>query len=322
MHSELNLPKNLNVDEEKHYKYKELAESDLFNQFSAPMKEVFMYAMALGFNNKLLTPLSRKKGSIPSNTFSDNQKWLINSIAISKVNSLEALVDVENVVRIAEEYANGGIDDLYDSLVVHVSGDSYKAIDNAISEYLRKDFEDKKTEAETSTEESVSEKLLIDYINGGESEYVEFKSSLLWDYVIKSPRKEIAIIVVRSIVCFLNSRKGGTLLIGIADNKEILGLEPDFIKGNLRKPDEDGFELKINDLIDTCVGKVYRQYVHVKFEKIDEKTVCILTIEKAPTPAYFNNSGKNEFYVRTGNSCHQFDVKDANDWIRANWGLA
>jgi predicted HTH transcriptional regulator len=47
-------------------------------------------------------------------------------------------------------------------------------------------------------------------------------------------------VIAKSIVCFLNSRKGGTLLIGVADDKSILGLENDFKKSPLRNKNEDG----------------------------------------------------------------------------------
>jgi predicted HTH transcriptional regulator len=156
-------------------------------------------------------------------------------------------------------------------------------------------------------------------ISNGENEKVEFKSSLLWDYKNNNVNKSLGMVIAKSIVCFLNSRNGGTLLIGVADDKSILGLENDFKNSHLRKGDEDGFQLKITEIIDKYVGKLWHPYIHTRFEKALDKTVCIIEIEKSHMPMYFNNEGKNEFYTRTGNSCQQLDAKDSIEWIRTNW---
>src|SRR5690242_9667478 len=48
-----------------------------------------------------------------------------------------------------------------------------------------------------------------------EGETVEFKSSLRWDYAKQKPSKEVERAIVKTVVGFLNSENGGTLIIGI-----------------------------------------------------------------------------------------------------------
>lgn len=67
--------------------------------------------MALGYNNNNPVPLRKKKGVIPTRTLSEAQLWLINSIAIAKKGSVEVLFDANDILNIAEEYANGGVQD-------------------------------------------------------------------------------------------------------------------------------------------------------------------------------------------------------------------
>ena len=47
----------------------------------------------------------------------------------------------------------------------------------------------------------------------GESQYVEYKSSLIWDYRQQKPNKGLYEPVMKNVVAFMNST-GGTLLIG------------------------------------------------------------------------------------------------------------
>lgn len=88
----------------------------------------------------------------------------------------------------------------------------------------------------------------------GESERVEFKSSARWDYVNNRPNRAIEEAVVRTIAGFLNHR-GGSLLIGIDDGGEVVGLKADY--HTLRDKNRDGFErflmgLVRNGLADLC----------------------------------------------------------------------
>ncbi|MCB0073342.1 MAG: putative DNA binding domain-containing protein, partial [Caldilineaceae bacterium] len=76
-------------------------------------------------------------------------------------------------------------------------------------------------------------------IAAGEGQFVEFKSSLMWDYRQRRANKDLYEPVMKNVVGFLNTR-GGTLIIGVDDEGAVLGLEPDY--GVMKKGDKDGFE--------------------------------------------------------------------------------
>src|SRR6185369_5279694 len=76
-------------------------------------------------------------------------------------------------------------------------------------------------------------------IEQGEGFKTEFKESLRYDKYKKEYNKEMERAVLKTIVSFLNA-KGGTLLIGVNDKGEVVGLEDDY--KTLPKKNKDGFE--------------------------------------------------------------------------------
>ena len=95
----------------------------------------------------------------------------------------------------------------------------------------------------TETEETTTPVSLEDLIAEGESDSVELKSSLRWDYKEQCVNKKLEEVIVKSVAAFANGQ-GGTLLIGVADNGEILGLESDYAGLG----DRDKFELHLRNV--------------------------------------------------------------------------
>jgi len=62
-------------------------------------------------------------------------------------------------------------------------------------------------------------------VRQGEGPYLEFKSSLRWDMAESRINRALEGVVLKTLAGFLNSHVGGTLLIGVTDNGEIIGLE-------------------------------------------------------------------------------------------------
>lgn len=100
-------------------------------------------------------------------------------------------------------------------------------------------------------------------INKGESPKLEFKSTLRVDLKTSKPEKFIEHSVLKTLAAFLNS-DGGTLLIGIEDNKNILGLEHDF--NSFSKPDKlDEFQKHFDNLIHRSLGNRFHRYLEMDF---------------------------------------------------------
>lgn len=96
-----------------------------------------------------------------------------------------------------------------------------------------------------NTAETIIETPLEELIAEGESDGLEFKSSLRWSYQGACLDKRLEDVILKSIAAFAN-REGGTLLIGVSDEGEILGIEHDCttLAGT-----KDEFELHLRNLL-------------------------------------------------------------------------
>jgi predicted HTH transcriptional regulator len=160
---------------------------------------------------------------------------------------------------------------------------------------------------------------LEELIGDGESYKTEFKSSLLWSYREKKVRKELQYDVVKSITSFMNC-EGGTLLIGVSDAKEILGIEKDYENLGDGHRHSDGFENRLTEEISRFIGKEYRKYVEVKFyNNLDKKEICVVTVKKSPRPVILRYNDKDEFIVRNGNRTQKLDIREALSYIKMHW---
>jgi hypothetical protein len=148
----------------------------------------------------------------------------------------------------------------------------------------------------------------------GESAQLEFKSTARWNLKDAKKDKTMEEVILKTVAAFLNTH-GGTLLIGVADNGEIVGLQPDY--QTLQKQNADGFELwLINDLLLKEMGKQFAAFLSVSFHAIEQHEICKITAQPAPNPVYIkirNKAGQPEegFYIRTGNSTNKLDTPSA-----------
>lgn len=161
------------------------------------------------------------------------------------------------------------------------------------------------------------EKDLPSIIRQGEGPLLEFKSSLRWDFQTTCTNRTLETMVMKTLAGFLNSHIGGTLLIGVADNGEILGLEHDY--QTLKKPDRDGFEQTLMTAISSHLGADLCPLVHVLFHVIDDKDVCRVIVSPALRPVYLDQGHSPKFFVRTGGGTRDLNVKEAIEYFSGRW---
>ncbi len=150
-------------------------------------------------------------------------------------------------------------------------------------------------------------------ISQGESSTLEFKSTMRWDVRESKRNNEMDKVISKTMCGFMNA-KGGTLVIGVDDAGNALGLENDL--STLRKKDEDGFELALNDIIREYIGITLSNLVYTTFTDYQGKRICIIDIKKSPEPVFFKGDKGNEFYVRVGNSTRLLDSKETLDYSK------
>jgi len=157
---------------------------------------------------------------------------------------------------------------------------------------------------------------IFELLNFSEGQNLEFKSSLRYDYNTKQVNQSLEKVVLKTICAFLNA-EGGTLLIGLSDEKDVVGIENDYRV--IRNQNQDGFENHLLGLVSNCIGNYYLQYIGVRFHNVLGKDLCQVNIQSCPKPAFLNNGDKQEFFVRTGNNSRPFAISEASDYIREHW---
>jgi len=150
----------------------------------------------------------------------------------------------------------------------------------------------------------------------GENAALEYKASMRWDLRTQQVNKALEKSIAKTVAGFLNS-EGGTLLIGVADDCTVLGIEYDL--QTIGRKDKDGYEQKLHQVLTDALGAEFSQYQHVSFEERGGKIVCIVRVEPSPEPVYLTDKGSKEFYVRIGNTTRPLDMQAAHDYISMHW---
>jgi len=154
-----------------------------------------------------------------------------------------------------------------------------------------------------------------------EGETVEFKSSLRWDYVKQKPSKELERAIVKTVIGFLNSESGGTLVIGMSDTKEVLGLQADYATFRSVKPDRDGFEQMLRQVLIKAIGeRRCARWVKTRFCSLQGKELCVVTVAPSSEPVFSEEETGGQLYVRVGNTTRPFGVQEALAYARDRWG--
>jgi hypothetical protein len=171
----------------------------------------------------------------------------------------------------------------------------------------------------TATETVAAPASLEDLIAEGESDELEFKSSLRWDTKQQVINKKLEEVIVKSVAAFANGQ-GGTLLIGVNDDGEILGLDRDY--SSLGEGDRDKFELHLRNLLSQHLGVAFvANKTKVRFPSVNDREICQIDITPSSKPIVVKLTDKigqiqERFYVRSGNSARELPMSEMQVFIK------
>lgn len=152
-----------------------------------------------------------------------------------------------------------------------------------------------------------------------ESSNIEYKSSMLWDYdAQKENRKLLGGVIAKTVASFMNVN-GGLLLIGVRDDKQILGIERDLKV--LSDHTEDRFAQHFTNIIEKHLKIENALNVNIRFETVEGKTIAVVEVpERAPKPVYYQKPDHEEiFYIRANNTSRQLPTSQIADYIKEHW---
>jgi len=155
---------------------------------------------------------------------------------------------------------------------------------------------------------------LLDLIEKGENEQLEFKSSLRHDYRQIKTNKNLEDVILKSIAGFLNGN-GGILLIGVNADGEILGITNDF--WSLKIKTKDGFEQRLMFIISNAFGTDICSKIHIAFHEIENKEICSLLIDRSKRPVYVKENKQTIFFLRTGNVTNSLSTSETVEYLKS-----
>lgn len=161
---------------------------------------------------------------------------------------------------------------------------------------------------------------IADLLAAGESQTVEFKSTARWNLHTRAPDKKLEHVVVKTVCGFLNA-EGGTLLIGVTDQGDVLGLGDD-VRTLGKKSNLDGYELFLRQNLDNNLSIPTAGVVRIRFERIDSMDVCAVAVAASAKPVFakaVSGGEPAEFWVRVGNATKQFHGDEMMEYQANHW---
>jgi len=151
-------------------------------------------------------------------------------------------------------------------------------------------------------------------IDGGETNKVEFKSTVRTNLETGEKDKRMEKAMLKTLVAFLNS-DGGDLFVGVADDGEKIGADIE----SFDSPDR--MNLHITNLISSQIGDEFIPFIRFRqfnFGTRDDGTdriVIRFTCEPTSTPVFLRNGKESIFFIRSGPSSVELTGEDLLKYV-------
>ncbi len=149
-------------------------------------------------------------------------------------------------------------------------------------------------------------------IAAGESDRVEFKSSLRTNLHTNRRDRAMEAAVTKTLAAFLNS-DGGALVIGVADDGAPVGIAVDGFAT------EDRMSLHLRNIVNRDMGPLAMAYIRLSYEDCDGVRVLVAQCEMSERPVNVKDGNAEKFYIRTGPSTTELVTSATVDYIRTRF---
>jgi len=199
---------------------------------------------------------------------------------------------------------------LLGALLVSIAG--YNSLKNKTSilasTFLTKILEKNPLLLGPKRKEQSPRKIVDEIIQIGETQKIEFKSSIRTNLYTNQFDKRMENEILKTITAFLNT-SGGNLLVGISDNKEILGLEHD------QFPNDDKLNLHITNLIKSHIGNEFLPFIKSTIVETQNKKILLIICKESKRRVFLKYENKEEFYIRNGPASIKLEGTALIDYI-------
>ncbi len=155
----------------------------------------------------------------------------------------------------------------------------------------------------------MSETELLQLIEAGESDRVEFKSTLRWNLKSDKPGKEIELASLKTIAAFLNS-DGGILFVGVDDDGNPLGIELD------RFPNHDRYLRHFGSIFNQHIGLDFAEHVRFAIRQVKGKDIFVVQCLPSPRPVFLKHKEQEMFFIRSGPASRQLSMSQLLQYVK------
>ena len=149
-------------------------------------------------------------------------------------------------------------------------------------------------------------------LSAGETDTVEYKSTLRTNLHTGGVDEKMSLAVLKTLAGFLNA-KGGTLMIGVADDGKVVGLSADSFAS------EDKMALHLVNLIRDRIGDLLLPYIHPHFDEQEGDRVMVVHCEAGPKAAFVKDGAAHRFYVRGANATAELSGNVVTDYVKVRF---
>ncbi|MEK6283254.1 MAG: ATP-binding protein [Acidobacteriota bacterium] len=203
-----------------------------------------------------------------------------------------------------------------DGMIAHIYGLTEEEFTHILSTFplVEQSVKDAALEAYREFSPKPGDQEIAALIAKGESATLEFKSSARWDMKQSKADKIIEGIVVKTVAALLNS-EGGALLLGVDDDRNVIGLAHDY-KLFGKKDSRDAYENFLTTLLLQNLGKDSSTHISITFHELDGKDIAKVAVKPSPKPVYDKDG---LLYIRAGNSTRPLNPKETVDYCKMHW---
>ena len=147
----------------------------------------------------------------------------------------------------------------------------------------------------------------------GETREVEYKQTARWN--VREQRKDRAMeeVIVKTVAGMLNDH-GGTLLIGVTDDGDPVGLHDDYAQ--VKPPNADGFVNWLDTLFENRLGHAGANRLSIRMDQINGHDICRIDIPASSRPIWVKNlKGSDSLYQRRNNSTRAVPTDEIDSFL-------
>ena len=149
----------------------------------------------------------------------------------------------------------------------------------------------------------------------GETNKIEFKSTLRQNLYTQKNEARIENQCLKTVVAFLNS-KGGYLFVGVDDDGKPLGLNADRFKNH------DKLLLHWFNLLKETIGADLIKFTESEILSYKGEHLLMVACEPATRPVFFSRDSEEHFYIRVGNATQSLKPSEMLAFIDDRYGPA